>query len=557
MPLEHSSSSRRRWYRPAREPLPDEPGRLVVCALLARARRARGCATAGDDRLETRAYALKRYLFRLGHAARSARYATSIEQLVAGVAPVMGWGTVPSGRRERARFVRAHRKSVQRWLDDLEAAGVVAHEPERDVDGRWWRTQIALLTAPEPDTGDVSVARTRARTWTRREGRRRRAGRARLAGIRRRSSVPAAATRARMARARRFGVHEQRRRAAIEEILAEDLTHPFGAPPASAQSVAASKRREPASAQRSEGPAAQRSAPTVDQAPALADGTDVRGRVARSPAVPEPRRTAGIEESEPVARRVAALRRRAAQRDQLQRAHARCRVAETLAWPVGRSCPIARLREAWAAYRHGLDAVVQGGSVTAGPRSHAVERRLRGAIALYEQHAAACPPGWPTSGPAALLALASQHRAATFAGDVARLLILAKQMRAIAAERDPERLRRARARAERRATDAVGPLRYRRAGAPRLVSPEHRRQQVRDRVLLDGGDPAGWPNADLAGEFRGIPSPPLSGADSFDELDGRGARARRHRAALAAGQFALSSDWTALTSPTPKEALRR
>lgn len=38
--------------------------------------------------METRAYALKRYLFRLGHAQGSGRYATSIAQRVAGVAPV-------------------------------------------------------------------------------------------------------------------------------------------------------------------------------------------------------------------------------------------------------------------------------------------------------------------------------------------------------------------------------------------------------------------------------------------------------------------------------------
>jgi hypothetical protein len=62
-----------------------------VCALLARARRARGCSTPGDDRLETRVYAVKRYAYRLGHVARSARFATSIEQLVVGLAPVMGW----------------------------------------------------------------------------------------------------------------------------------------------------------------------------------------------------------------------------------------------------------------------------------------------------------------------------------------------------------------------------------------------------------------------------------------------------------------------------------
>ena len=118
-----------------------------MCALLGRARRARGCVTPGDDRIETRVYAVKRYLFRLGHAARSGRFATSVEQLVVGLAPVMGWGAVPRGGSERARFVRAHRKSVQRWLDDLQAAGVVAHEPERDNLGRWWRTQIVLLAA--------------------------------------------------------------------------------------------------------------------------------------------------------------------------------------------------------------------------------------------------------------------------------------------------------------------------------------------------------------------------------------------------------------------------
>jgi hypothetical protein len=94
--------------------------------------------------LETPAYAVERDLFRLGHAQRSARFATSIGQLVAGLAPAMGWGSVPRDAPGRARFVRAHRRSVQRWLDDLQAAGLVAHEPEQDSDGLWWRTQIVL-----------------------------------------------------------------------------------------------------------------------------------------------------------------------------------------------------------------------------------------------------------------------------------------------------------------------------------------------------------------------------------------------------------------------------
>src|SRR3954469_1238265 len=204
------------------QPLPPEPGRLVVCALLARARRARGCSTPGDDRLETRAYAVKRYLFRLGHAAGSARYATSIAQLVAGLAPVIGWGPVPRGAAERARFVRAHRRSVQRWLDDLQAAGLVVHEPERDGDGRWWRTQIVLMRAPEPSTGELALARHRARGWRWRERARSRSMRVvpSLGGVRARSSVPGARRRARLAVAQRLGAHEARRRAAIETTIA-------------------------------------------------------------------------------------------------------------------------------------------------------------------------------------------------------------------------------------------------------------------------------------------------------------------------------------------------
>jgi hypothetical protein len=189
-----------------------------VCALLGRARRARGCVTPGDDRLETRAYAVKRYLFRLGHTARSARYACSVEQLVVGLAPVMGWGAIPASRAERARFVRAHRKSVQRWLDDLQAAGVAAHEPERDARGWWWRTQIVLLTAPAPTAEELHVAQYRARGWRARERARARGRRCAcaLATIRSRASEPQRNTRSRLARARAGAAHEARRRADVE-----------------------------------------------------------------------------------------------------------------------------------------------------------------------------------------------------------------------------------------------------------------------------------------------------------------------------------------------------
>ena len=134
----------------------------------------------------------------------------------------MGWGRSRGGAAERARFVRAHRKSVQRWLDDLQAAGVVAHEPERDTRGQWWRTQIVLLAAPDPTAEELRVARRRARGWRRRERARRRRLRVApsLAAIRGRSGVPGPAVRRRVARARGRVVHEARRRAAVEAQIA-------------------------------------------------------------------------------------------------------------------------------------------------------------------------------------------------------------------------------------------------------------------------------------------------------------------------------------------------
>jgi len=57
----------------------------------------------GDDRLETRAYAVKRLLWRWGHAQRSGHYACSVWQLVDGLAPIMGWGQRPTTSAELLR----------------------------------------------------------------------------------------------------------------------------------------------------------------------------------------------------------------------------------------------------------------------------------------------------------------------------------------------------------------------------------------------------------------------------------------------------------------------
>jgi hypothetical protein len=258
--------------------------------------------------LETRVYALKRYLFRLGHSARSGRFATSVEQLVVGVAPVMGWGCVPRDGAERARFVRAHRKSVQRWLDDLQAAGLVEHEPERDNRGQWWRTQIVLLAAPEPTPEELRVAAARARGWRGRERARRRRARAApsLAAIRDRSAVPSASTCRRVARERAGVVYALRRRARVEEQVARAaavrgscgvLTHPFGAPPASATASVASEPDPSSATLVVEGSTAARSEGTVMGSATVVVETGARPRATAAGAIPAP---AGGECSEEI-----------------------------------------------------------------------------------------------------------------------------------------------------------------------------------------------------------------------------------------------------------------
>ena len=486
---------------------------MVVCALLARARVARGCVTPGDDRLETRAYAVKRYLFRLGHAARSARYATSIAQLVVGLAPVMGWGAVPRGGVERARFVRAHRRSVQRWLDDLEAAGVVAHEPERDEGGRWWRTQIVLFAAPTPLASELAAAERRARRWRSRERARRWRSRraASLGAIRARSGVPSTATRARIAVGRRLLEHERSRRATVEATIAvcRDLTHPFGAPPSSAPSLVGSRRSRRADTPGAGAPTAWRPAPTASRYGTVADETGARGRAA------------GFEE------RLEAVRRAAARRTDLLTPQVDARVRAVAGWPAGRRCPLGRLREAWVAHRYGLAKAIDAGGALAGAVSPDLTSRVGRAVALYEAFAEHRPPGWPRGGAAALCVLASQQRATVLAGDVARLLVLAKGMRAAAQLGDARRVQHARARALARRAPSPGPLAFRIAA--RVETAEARRRRVRDAVLLLDRDPAAWPNAELAIATLPIADVRLLDRDPCEELDGIGARAARYR----------------------------
>ena len=110
--------------------LPAQPVGVEVLAAVRHARQQRGRAFEWDARLETSVIAVLSYLWRRGRGEKwagchgSARYGCSLAQLVIGLAPIMGWKGIPDRGDEQAvaRFVKRHRKSVQRWLDWLQLA---------------------------------------------------------------------------------------------------------------------------------------------------------------------------------------------------------------------------------------------------------------------------------------------------------------------------------------------------------------------------------------------------------------------------------------------------
>ena len=487
-------------------------------ALVNVARRARGCRTAGDDRLETRGYAVKRLLHRWSRAQRSARFACSVAQLVQGLAPIMGWGSPPAGRAQRERWVRAHRKSVQRWLDDLQRAGLLVYDGERDNRGQLWRTLITLLPAPDPPHDELQLARRRLRGFKRR-GRRRHSYRRRRARARRahtpleailtRSARPQRATRARLARRRACALHERQRRAGVDAQLAathkEDLTHPFGAlTPSETHPVIPDTPVEPA-APLAEPPALESSAQAFTEPEAFAAGTGARthepDRRAGSSAAktvstenggagaPVEDPWEGLEERVAARLAVSAWRRHEAARQALERARTLLVAPAGVAWGLG------GLREAWVVFRFGArlrerfdtpesgpERVGDHGAGDAGARRPGQLARAGRAIALYERFAAQRPPGWPAAGAGALCALAAHQRAASLEGDIARLRMLATDMRAAALYADAQRVERARRRAAaaRRATPTTPTPPTTTAPAPHVP-----KRAVRARALGD------------------------------------------------------------------------
>ena len=157
-PFGQRIGARRR--RSAKLPAIPERSRSIV-ARLAAARRAQG-VRAYDVRVFVSTLALLRYLHRLARARRGrggATVATSMPQLVAGLAPIMGWER--SGDRFADRD--AHHSSVRRWLRWLrQAAGLIAVSTALNDAGEEARTEITLLDVAGTSTSTSWTPRGRA-----------------------------------------------------------------------------------------------------------------------------------------------------------------------------------------------------------------------------------------------------------------------------------------------------------------------------------------------------------------------------------------------------------
>jgi hypothetical protein len=525
------------------------------------ARHARGCATRGDDRLETRGNALRRLLWRWGHAKGSGCYATSVWQIVEGLAPIVGWGAPPPrGHPGRERWCRAHAENVRRWLEDLQDGGLISFTAEPDNRGQDWRTIITLHKAPEPPADELDAATRRKDAWQRRRRAAARARRKRRAPSRgrrlelivRSSQRPQKATRRRLAITRACALRDRRAAAASAQqssLCASELrTHHFIAPPSSEPF----SETENVISQANACTARSRVTRTHDNSPnhAVAASTALVQTAALTEAdvdgLIQPGLLDGARCLELVAERVAAAEAARRPRVELIAEHAQRRANEVAVSVVGRGWPAWRLQEAWVVWRHDALLVGEHHGGLAGPLQPGDVVLLQRAAQRYEDNASTRPAGWPAGGYAALRQLAELARQRDVRPQILHYAIcaleqLSRRMHAIATAEDPERFAKQLARARRRRQPPTqGPLQFRTApaqsgwphwltldehGAPLLCDGELRvldvagapargderyREALRDAYLLAGLRPP--PHADgrsALGEHAGVYDPDL------------------------------------------------
>ena len=384
--------------------------------------------------------AVSRYLHRLGRARPvGAQIASSMPQLVAGLAAIMGWER--SGDRFADRD--AHHASVRRWLDLLHAIGLIRWQAGVNDTGEEARTEITLLAVADVDAGELRAAGRRLAAWRRRYGPRWETGARRcLPAIGRRSRPPTPAQRKKTAIARARAIASARR------------SSTDSAPPCGAPANAGEQLLEPSSSPRFGTTACgQGTGVTRAHATERANASTAIGAVA------EAGEKTGSEGSwedrvHAVVERVAA---REAEREAIVAtiaAQARRRALEVAGWGIDRAWPEGRLREAWVVARYGPDGAARHGAAAAGRLRPEDRARLGRAVRRFARYADDRPGELPAAPLAALLTLADASGDWTLARTIRRLDQLGRRMRAHATASDPARRQAAANRARRRHRDA-------------------------------------------------------------------------------------------------------
>ncbi|MBV9804114.1 MAG: hypothetical protein JO130_13025, partial [Solirubrobacterales bacterium] len=450
----------RRAFRHAGQ-LPEQPQGVEILAAVAQARARAGREQGWDARLESSLLAVHGYLWRRGRGEKwagaqgSVRYGCSIAQLVFGLAPIMGWRGIPDRHDTagRMRFVKRHRKSVQRWLAWLELAELVHHTPQQDEEGFWWRTIIELRPTPPLEKDMLKAARRRRLGWCEAEERRRARGRHRdLTLILRRAQLTRSQRRARAVQRRRQ-LCEHQARAQVRELAARSLadaikphlTHPFGTSTTSRNSSKETNNQS----RWSRGAAGARIALPPFATEAHTDNISTE--------------TAGGDDAEDI--RWAIYHQvhglwvsRSTEAWQPHVGALVDRVGRLDDWPEEHRCPRWRLIEAWALAAHGPAMAAAGaGRLALWREDHAHHGpRLDRALARYGRYAQTRPPNWPAVPVAAFARFVTDCVSGLdgpehgMAYDVQRFNQLTRQMSAYAHITHPDNATRAKSRARRR-----------------------------------------------------------------------------------------------------------
>jgi hypothetical protein len=434
-------------------PPPAAPTPRQLLALLSRERAARGVRPY-DLRVFVSLLAVLRYLHRLGRARPArAQIVSSMPQLVAGLAPIMGW------ERSDDRFADrdAHHASVRRWLDLLQAIGLIRWQAGINDAGEEARTEITLLAVPDVDDAQLRAAGGRLATWRRRYGPNWDTGARRcLPAIGRRSRPPTPAQRKKQAIAR------ARARAGACRSSTDS------APPCGAPANAGEQHLEPSASSSAETTACGQGAGVTRthayeraSAPAAINAVAKAGEEGGAEASWEERVQAVVE-------RVAT---REAQRQDILAViagQAQRRALEVASWGLDRSWPEARLREAWVVARYGPGGAAQHGAAAAGRLPPEDRARLERAARRYARYADHRPERLPVAPLAALLTLAGASGDWTLMRTIRRLDQLSRRMRARATAAAPARHQAVTRRARRRRTEDAPPGRLAfRAPGPR------------------------------------------------------------------------------------------